>query len=202
MALLADYTNLTDTNLSAAQLNSRFQSVWNALGYTTLGQGTLDWTNLSLTAALRNTQMADTAVVCGTGTSGTGVQTITKKTAFDSGSMKHETGASNRETIANADASTLAARTFWKKWAPVAALTINTLLPGTVHEQGDTISIVVDNSGSAGTFTLTHTTDNTLNAFRLKGGANRTIATLVKGTVGTFVYGSPLGEANNMWWEI
>lgn len=201
MALLADYTNLTDVAISSTDLNPRYSALYTLLGTISSLRGTLNWENLAAAAGLRSDQLADVAVVCNTGVSGTGAQTISKGTRFDAGSERHNTGATNRgTTLSNADNTTVTTRAKWQKWVPTAALTINTLQPNVLAE-GDKITIVVDNSGSGGSFTLTHTLANTLNGFRLKGAANRTISTLQKGTIGTFVYGSPSGEANNMWWE-
>lgn len=201
MAVLADYTNLTDTNLSAAQLNSRFQALWNLLGFTTQILGTLDYTNLSATAALRPSQVADTSMVLDTAVSGVTAQTVNKGTRFDAGSFRCATTANNRETLSQATtpAYAVVSRTFWKVIVATGALTMTTL---TGAAEGDVVSIYVDNSGSAGTFTLTHTTANTANTFRLKSGTSRTMATLLRGTMGTFVFGSPGGEANSQWHEI
>lgn len=209
MALLnlpaAAQDNVTQWN--AATINQLYSDLYGSLGTTIAsggtGQGTLDWTNLSLTANIRATQVADQAVVCGNATN-PGVQAITRPTSVSGANTFLETAgggwspdltASDIQTsalVGSAQSVVMGAGKSVLKLTSAAAASLSLITGG---YEGQKITVVLADANT----TVNHTATNTLNSIHLNRKAN------VVGDAGMCViqltYSAAL-TGTGQWWEI
>lgn len=207
MAILTKPAQFAAGTLTVAAINALMNTIYNEFGsavdgFGGTGAGNITDANCAGSMALGRSKVADIAVVCNNAVSA-GTQTIVRPTKWSAAAQKQDWVAGNTGNIAVTAATgypIVANKSIIRLTTDNAARTVTTLTGASV---GDMIFLIVDNTlAAASVFTLTHTAANTADAFRLVTQANRTTAATLKASYGTFVYGNPLGEANNMWWEV
>ena len=155
MSLLTKPSALTSASRVIYTLfNTIYDDLYNKIGHTVSGRGTLTWENLSATAEIAATQIANTAAVLGGGA----VQEMVN--AFRQTAPYLETATANVGTMSNTGAAgTIASGKLFQ--LTNNADTITTLLGGTEDQE---IYLVIIHAGK----TITHSTTDTLNVIHLK----------------------------------
>lgn len=167
MSLLTKPTALTAASrIVYTLLNTLYTDLYDKIGNTGNGRGTLTWENLAANAALEHTQVLNTAAVLGGGA----LQEMSNK--FRQTYPAYLESAANRSAV-TADNSTLAVEVgkLIQRISRSAAVNLDTITGGA---NGDVIIISAD--VTAGSVTYVHTEDATVNMIRTKTAANVTVS--------------------------
>lgn len=192
-------------------LNSRVDDLYNIIGTTANGRGSLNYLNLSATADLAPGQGRGTFATL-TDPDALGTQSVTRSTqVLDPRDPLSEFSAvtdipSGASTIAIANAAKRYQRYNTNAGTFAANALITTVTGATV---GKVYTFFVDNLDAAQYVLFTHTDANTANSFKMKGNgdagtlAGQKIAlAATKRMMGTYVFGDLNGSGVNQFWEL
>lgn len=197
---------LSSSRVTYTYINSIVDDLYDKIGTTTNGRGSLTWENLSASANLAATQVQNTAAVLGGGSS----QAMTNP--FVMSDPRFDTAASNIATaISVASAATTVAltepnKTFQRLTFPstVAADAVLTTITGATANK--VYHFAVDNQDAAQSLFFTNTATNTANSF--KHHAHDTPGTSLAAppntiiSMGFYVFGDLNGSGVNQWWPL
>lgn len=195
-------------------LNSRVNDLYDIIGTTTNGRGSLNYLNLSPTADLAPSQGRGTFATL-TDPDTLGTQSVTRATqVLDPRDPLSEFStstqiASGAATIAIANAAKRYQRYYFDAASAANAL-ISTVTGATV---GKVYTFFVNNQDAAQYVQFTHTEADTANSFKMKAPTDGTVFVMNKRAVGTgtgpskvmmgtYVFGDLNGSGVNQFWEL
>ena len=192
MSLLTKPTALTSASrVLFSLINTLYTDLYDKIGHTVSGRGTLTWENLSASAAIVNTQILNTAAVLGGGT------TQAMANAFKQTAPYYDVSAGNTGTMTNAAAAALAAGKLWQRTG--GTTTITTITGGT---EGQVIVVIKEHA-----VTLTHSATDTLNSLHMKslavgsaGASHTATGTTADSMSFKFIYTTNGGAWTNLQW--
>lgn len=213
-------TLLSSDKVRYDYVNDLVDDLYDIIGTTINGRGSLTWENLSATAEIVPTQVADTAVVRGN-TVSPGEQVIVRPTDIEkltslgmdiSSEIASEVAvASGGVTMAIAEPTKFVQR-FQTPSTIVADALVATITGGTVNK---CYIILITNNDATSVFRLIHTDANAANNIKLKAisdaanaEGNHKIFAQTTGTdgwrtiAGLFFYGDLNSSGFNQWWQI